>query len=652
MHFSKNILRFFLFSVVFWISSASAATLSEWSLTVDGSPSNVAANVTAGNFTGGGGIGGLNFGANGVYANGWSTGAQDANDYFQITLDPNVGYKLNITDINFGERRSLTGIRDYQVEWSIDGFATSTVVSTVNVPDDDTERGGSVGGLDIDVPDGDTLTIRFFGYNAEGAAGTWRINDDTLQILGTVSESVSPTITGVVNTPTMITDTGLSLQTDITFNENMDQTVFPTVTLGGLNSSPYNGSVSWINATTARATFTITDDNEEILGAVFTISGARDVSENVMVLDNTNTIDADTKEPIIAQVTPVPTQTTDNTPNYTFSSDYAGSIVMTGPCQTSTAVSIVGNNPITLDSDGAGGALADGTYNTCQVQVRDNNNNFSNTLTIPAFEIDTTAPVFASLGVTNPGNPLGYAKANDTIVFTLNLAAADSFAGGGVGTGQVSFTLNGGPVQTINFDAAGTTARSATYTATYDLTTYPGAIPNGSTIQITNLVFQDFLGQNITGFVAPHAAAPTVIIDTVAPSLQTVSYATTNANPAWARATDIITYTVTYDEQIQFQSRTQSSTATSSTNLTTITDFNLGVWGTTDTMTFQVVNGNNGAVSLTAGNFTVVDRAGNTTTTTNTNLNTALATWITGGGQSIQTDTNQSDDPNRHHSLQ
>lgn len=639
MHLLKNIIRILSISLFLCTSYASAATLSEWSLTVDGGPSNISANVSAGNFTSSGGIGALSFGANGAYANGWSTGAQNNNHYFQITLDPNGGYKLNITDINFGERRSLTGIRDYQVEWSVDGFATSTVLSTINVPDDDLERSGSIGGLDIDVANGETLTVRFFGYNSEGAAGTWRINDDTLQVLGSVSEAVPPTISGVVNTPATVTNTGLSLQTDITFNENMDTSIAPTVTLNGLTSSPYTATGSWLNATTYRANFTITDDDEEVVGAGFTISGAHDVAGNVMAVDNAYTVNVDTKEPVISEVTSVPTPTTDNTPNYTFTSDYAGTIVMTGPCKTTTAVSVIGNNTITLDSDGAGGGLADGVYATCQIQVQDNNGNLSNSVTISSFEVDTTPPQFSSIGVTNPGNPLGYAKANDNIRFTLNLSAADSFAGGGAGIGQVTFTINGGAAQTVDFDAANTTNKSATYTATYDLTTYPGAIPNGSNIQITGITFQDYLGHNIAGFVAPYAASPTVIIDTVAPGLQSVTYATTNANPAWARSTDIITYTVTYDEDIQFSSRAQDSVATALTNLTRITDFNLGVWGASDTMTFQVVNGNNGPIALSAGNFTVTDKAGNTTTTTNGNINTALATWIAGGGTLIQADT-------------
>jgi len=130
----------------------------------------------------------LNFGPDGAYASGWST-SSSLLDYFEISISPNTGYKLKISDINFGERRSSTGIRDYQVQWSVDNFANSTTIATVNVPDNDAERSGDITGLSIDVADGETIKIRWYGYNAESSAGTWRINNSTLKVLATISNS-------------------------------------------------------------------------------------------------------------------------------------------------------------------------------------------------------------------------------------------------------------------------------------------------------------------------------------------------------------------------------------------------------------------------------------------------------------------------------
>ncbi|RLD65290.1 MAG: hypothetical protein DRI84_07090 [Bacteroidetes bacterium] len=132
----------------------------------------------------------LVFSSTGARANGWAeTNIQT--DYFEITVKPETGYKLNITDIEFGERRSSTGILDYQVRWSTDDFATSTTIATVNVPDNESERTGDITSLNITVDDGDSIQIRWYAYNAEGTAGTWRINNATLKIKGSVLNSSS-----------------------------------------------------------------------------------------------------------------------------------------------------------------------------------------------------------------------------------------------------------------------------------------------------------------------------------------------------------------------------------------------------------------------------------------------------------------------------
>ena len=73
----------------------------------------------------------------------------------------------------------------------------------------------------------------------------------------------------------------------------------------------------------------------------------------------------DNTAPVIAEVTAVTTPTNDNTPNYTFSSDEAGSIAFEGPCSSSTTSADEGHNTITLNS------LSDGTYSDCEITVTD-----------------------------------------------------------------------------------------------------------------------------------------------------------------------------------------------------------------------------------------------------------------------------------------
>ena len=182
----------FLFLIVGSIN-LSHGQIASWVLTSDGIASGVDANITAGDFSKGTGIPNINFSAVGASAQNWSTVGLDVNDYFQITLSPNTGYEINITDINFSEWRSANGILEYQVQWSKNAdFSGATTIATVSVPDNESERDGSIAGLNIDVLDGETIYIRLFAYLNEQNSGDWRINDNSLNIVGTVS--VTPTV--------------------------------------------------------------------------------------------------------------------------------------------------------------------------------------------------------------------------------------------------------------------------------------------------------------------------------------------------------------------------------------------------------------------------------------------------------------------------
>ena len=97
--------------------------------------------------------------------------------------------------------------------------------------------------------------------------------------------------------------------------------------------------------------------------------------------DETSGTSTDTTAPTIAEVTAVTTPTTDTTPDYTFSSDEAGTITYGGSCSSSTTSATSDNNTITLDS------LSDGTYSDCTITVTDTVGNVSNSLTITSFVV-------------------------------------------------------------------------------------------------------------------------------------------------------------------------------------------------------------------------------------------------------------------------
>ena len=103
----------------------------------------------------------------------------------------------------------------------------------------------------------------------------------------------------------------------------------------------------------------------------------------------------DTTAPVIAEVTAVTTPTQDTTPNYTFSSDEAGTIAYGGSCSSSTTSATSGNNTITFTS------LSDGTYSNCTIIVTDSAGNASNTLTITSFAVESTAPTVSSFSPTD-----------------------------------------------------------------------------------------------------------------------------------------------------------------------------------------------------------------------------------------------------------
>lgn len=170
--------------------------LATWSLSTDGSPTTVTANVIAGDFVRGNGIGQIQYSSDGGKARGWTT-ETTANtvDFYEVCISPQAGYVLHITDLNFSEMRTELGITEYEVFWSKDNFTRSESILQATIPDDISERSTSISNLDIYVCDDETLCFRWYAYAAEHPSGEWRINDNSLNIDGTVSAACTPPAT-------------------------------------------------------------------------------------------------------------------------------------------------------------------------------------------------------------------------------------------------------------------------------------------------------------------------------------------------------------------------------------------------------------------------------------------------------------------------
>jgi len=126
--------------------------------------------------------------------------------------------------------------------------------------------------------------------------------------------------------------------------------------------------------------------------------------------------DKKTEAPVLTEVYPVITPTSDPSPNYTFSSTKAGTISYGGSCSSGTTSATSGRNTITFLT------LSDGTYSDCTLIVTDSDETASNTLAVTTFVVattstDTTGPTVSSISPTD--NQSGVStSANISVTFS------------------------------------------------------------------------------------------------------------------------------------------------------------------------------------------------------------------------------------------
>ena len=220
---------------------------------------------------------------------------------------------------------------------------------------------------------------------------------------------------------------------------------------------------------------------------------------------------------VLTEVTAVPSLTTDTTPNYTFSSNIAGTSTYGGSCSSSTTNVIQGNNTITLDS------LSDGTYSDCTITVDTANSWLINSLTMTSFTIDSTAETLLEVtAVTTPTN-----DTTPNYTFSTNEAGTITY-GGSCSSSTTSATTDN---NTIIFNAlAAGTYSNCTITVT------DSAGNASSTLDVN-----------------------TFVVDTTAPTVSSIS--TTADNQSSVSITDNIT--VTFSKAIE---PSYVTTSTSDTN--------------------------------------------------------------------------------------
>jgi len=281
-------------------------------------------------------------------------------------------------------------------------------------------------------------------------------------------------------------------------------------------------------------------------------------SDNGTTTTEDTTTTTDTTAPVIAEVTFVTTPNNDTTPDYTFSSNEAGTITYGGSCSSSTTSATSGNNTITLVS------LSERTYSDCTITVTDSAGNVSNTLTITSFIVDTTAAtlveVTAVTTLTNDPTP--------DYTFSSSEAGAITY-GGSCSSSTTSATTDNNTITLVSLS-------DGTY--------------SNCTIKVT-----DSAGNSVTLNIG------SFVIDTTAPILAEVAVVTTPDNETIPN----YTFSSTEAGTITYGGSCTSSTTSASAGNNAITFSTLSI-GTYDNCTVLVTdNASNSSNNLPVSTFTV-----------------------------------------------
>ncbi|MEQ1676166.1 MAG: hypothetical protein ABL876_05680, partial [Chitinophagaceae bacterium] len=229
--------------------------------TTDPTPVPTASGLTFGSFNAVGTPANPNAGGRFSFTD-WSLGATNGSDvftggivtseYYQVTLTPSVNYSIDINTITFTLQRSGTGIRQYSVRASLDAFganlpasinpanANLSVVPTNIFQVTDASTGANTGStITLDATFDNltsAVTFRFYGWNAEGAGGTFSIDDVTFNGVATFSGPITPYYSKAVGNLTTLATWGTNTDGTGTAPSNFtaDGQVFNVVNSGSV----------------------------------------------------------------------------------------------------------------------------------------------------------------------------------------------------------------------------------------------------------------------------------------------------------------------------------------------------------------------------------------------------------------------------------
>ncbi len=298
---------------------------------------------------------------------------------------------------------------------------------------------------------------------------------------------------------------------------------------------------------------------------------------------------------VLAEVTVVPSQTKDTTPDYTFSSTIEGVNSYGGSCSSSTTSAISGNNTITLAS------LSDGTYSDCTITVTNQKLDLKSSLTITSFTVDTTAPTIEEVtAVTTPTSDI-------TPDYTFSSTEAGTITYGGSCSSSTTSAISGNNTITL------VSLSERTYSnCTITVTDSAGNISNSLTI---------------TSFIVDATAATLVEVTAV-------------TNPTYDTTPD---YTFSSSEAgtITYGGSCSSSTTSATTDNNTITLDPLS-GGTYSDCTITVTDTAGNAVTKNMSSFSVLEQMGGSRQGVELSLTTEVTT-LAGSFPRLDPDTTDHD---------
>ncbi len=417
------------------------------------------------------------------------------------------------------------------------------------------------------------VTVDVAAAVAQDLAG----NDNTAASqFGIENDETVPTvtITSAANDPT-----GSSFDITVTFSEDVTGFDLSDLTVG-------NGAAGNFAGSGAVYTATITPSADGTVTVDVAAAAAQDLAGNDNTAATQFSIQADVTAPAAPVITGISDDTgSDNTDGVT--SDNTLSFSGTAEANTTVEVFIDAGSIGTTTADGSGNwtydhsaiTLSDGDYSVT-AKSTDAVGNTSSTSTSLALTVDTVLPINPLLGSISDDNGISSSDiiTNDpTLVFS---GTAEPFA---------TITLGSGPftLLTTTADANGDWVGDATFRS------------------FTNSINLFITATDAAGNISPNSNTFLIGIDTVVPTVQSISRA--NANPTSASSVD---FTVTFSEEVHGLTTSNFSLALTGTQNANIASLSADS-GTSISVTIDNISGE-GSFGLNLSDITgITDVAGN-----------------------------------------